>query len=223
MKTRTILTAAAAPAALAAVLLGTAGHASAAVKPPAPATSAYFWQPNGNALGGPQQMPGGTVSFNGKTKLATVTEKLNNTNIFGTTITITGTLTNKDSLATPPVGGSSQTATMRVYFQGAGAGTNANSPNGYEAQQWWADAKADIQPDGTFTLTATVGPAAAGDPAATNWVDWNGQSASANPDLFQAAASHAQSLGLSFGGDSFFEDGVTGSGSLQNVSIQYGS
>jgi hypothetical protein len=215
MKIRTILAAAAVPATLAAALLGSVGQASAAVQPPASAPSAYFWQPNGHALTGPQQMTGGSVSFNSG-NLATVTEKLNNTNIFGKTITIQGTLTNKASLITQLIGGNPQNPTARVYFQGAGAGTNANSPNGYEGQQWWADAKVDLNttPD-TFTLTAKV------DPAATSWTDWNGQSASANPDLFHAAASHAQNLGLSFGGNSFFEDGVTGNGSLHIDSIQF--
>src|ERR1700757_1911089 len=61
MRIRTILAAAAAPAALAAVLLGTAGQASAAVQLPAP--SAYYYNPSGNALGGPQSAPGNDFSF----------------------------------------------------------------------------------------------------------------------------------------------------------------
>ena len=51
MRIRTILAAAAAPAALTAILLGTAGQASAATN--APTVSAYFYNPSGNALGGP--------------------------------------------------------------------------------------------------------------------------------------------------------------------------
>jgi hypothetical protein len=216
MKIRTILAAAAAPAALAAVLLGTAGQASAAVQQPT--YSANFWNTNGHALKGPQQMPNNTVSF-GSGYLATVTEKMNNADITGgKTITIKGTL--KGGQFTDQANGGDTTGsnpTMRVYFQGGSAGTDANSPDGYEGQQWWADATpAMISLNGTtdFTLHITANPA---DPE--GWCDWNGQQASANPDLFNAAASHVRDLGLSFGGGDFYENGVTGSGSLTITSI----
>ena len=81
MRIRTILAAAAAPAIAAAALLTTTGAASAATVQQ-PAVSAYFYNPSGNALGGPQAMPGGTVSFAGGS-LAKVTEKTNNANING--------------------------------------------------------------------------------------------------------------------------------------------
>ena len=48
--------------------------------------SAYFYNPSGNALGGPQAMPGGHVLFS-NSYLAKVTEKVNNVNINGKTIT----------------------------------------------------------------------------------------------------------------------------------------
>jgi hypothetical protein len=109
---------------------------------------------------------------------------------------------------------------MRVYFEGGSTGTNSNSPDGYEGSQWWADltpAMVTMNDTTQFTLTIKADPA---DPAL--WSDYNGQQASANPDLFNAAASHVRDLGLSFGGGYFFENGVTGQGSLTISSITVG-
>jgi hypothetical protein len=102
---------------------------------------------------------------------------------------------------------------MRLYFEGGGAGTNSNSPDGYEGQQWWSDASlVDLNTTtGQFTVTATTDPA--------YWSDYNGQPASANLALFDGALSHVRDLGLSFGGGWFAENGVTGQGTLSNVSI----
>ena len=88
MRIRTILAAAAAPAALAAVLLGTAGQASAATTASSSDVSAYYWNPNGHALGGPQAMgpvSGAHVLFSQSQYLAKVTEKLTgqNQNLLG--------------------------------------------------------------------------------------------------------------------------------------------
>lgn len=74
----------AAPAALAAILLGTAGQASAASLASSSDASAYFYNPSGNALGGPQPMgqfvtdggQGATVQFQPSGYLAKVTEKV---------------------------------------------------------------------------------------------------------------------------------------------------
>ena len=65
----------------------------------------------------------------------------------------------------------------------------------------------DFADGGSFTLTLPI--------AASGWSDWNGKLASDNVSTFDQAASHAQSIGLSFGGGSFFENGVTGSGTLE--------
>jgi len=48
------------------------------------------------------------------------------------------------------------------------------------------------------------------DPA--EWSDWNGQRGTATPAVtaaFVEATQHVQSIGLSFGGECFFETGVT--------------
>jgi hypothetical protein len=216
MRIRTILAAAAAPAALAAVLLGTAGQASAATVP-VPSTSAYFYNPSGNALGGPQPMPSGSVSF-GSSYLAKVTEKTNNMDLRGKTITITGHV-NSNNVSFRPNGGPTP-PTARLYFLGASGGVSDGSPDGYMGQSWWANVQADpsrssfvLNQNGDFSVTLKVDYQA-------GWSDWNGQFASDNQTLFEGAASHVQQVGLSFGGGSFFENGVTGNGSLHIDSIK---
>jgi hypothetical protein len=220
MRIRTILAAAAAPAIAAAALLATTGAASAAVQPSAP--SAYFWQPNGHALTGPQDMPGGTVSLTPGSYLAKVTADEHNANLTGSvkTITVTGTLTG-GSFADQPNGGESSTPAgqpnMRLYFEGGSAGTNSNSPDGYMGQQWWSDASltdlGTVAGHPTFQVTVTTDPA--------NWSGYNGEPASdpANLAMFTAALSHVRDLGLSFGGGYFAENGVTGAATLTVSSI----
>jgi hypothetical protein len=213
MRIRTILAAAAAPAALTAILLGTAGQASAATN--APPVSAYFYNPSGNALGGPQAMPGGHVFFS-SSYLAKITEKVNNANINGQTITITGHLDQGTSVADQPNGGDSSTPpgapNMRVYFEGSGGGVSDGSPDGYLGQHWWAhpdSAVVYLNSEGTTEFKLTVHVGATGD-----WTDWNGKSADQNADLFTGAATHVRNIGVSFGGGYFFENGVTGTGGL---------
>jgi len=219
MRIRTILAAAAAPAALAAVLLGTAGQASAAVQPPAP--SAYYYNPSGNALGGPQSAPGNDFSF-ASGYLAKITEKQNNANINHQTITITGHVDPGTVVSDQPNGGDSSTPpgapNMRVYFEGSGGGVSDGSPDGYMGQHWWAHPDSAVvylnQRTGGFIMTVTVDPA--------NWSDWNGQPASANQALFAGAATHVRNIGVSFGGGYFFENGVNGQGGVTIDSIQVG-
>ena len=219
MKFRIILAAAAAPAALAGILLGTAGHASAATQAPVTGVSAYFYGPSGQTLGGPQPMGpfgGAHVSFSPSQYLALTTEKANNTDLTGKTITIYGHLDRsavQDRHHEPP-------AVARVYFEGSSGGANANSPDAYQAQQWWAhpDPAAvldlnQVNPAGIdFVLTVPVA-------ATSDWSNWNGQSADANPALFSGAASHVRQIGLSFGSNHFFETGVTGTGGLTITNI----
>ena len=217
MRIRAILAAAAAPAALAAILLGTAGQASASTgNGNSDAISAYYWQPNGHALGGPQPGP---ASFSNPSGLALVDENMHGQNINKLTITVTGTL---DRSVVQNAYSGDAGALARVWFDGAG-GSSDQSPQGYLGQVWWAhpsSAVLDLNSNsgGTgpvgFTLYVTVD---ASNPGV--WTDWNGKDANQNQALFTQAASHVQKMGLSFGGYSFFEDGVTGTGSLTIDSI----
>jgi len=227
MNTKSLLTRIGVPV-LSLGLLGGLGatlatSASAATLASRSDVSAYFYNPSGNALGGPQAMgPLGaaSVQLSPSQYLAKVTEPMHNANLVGKTVTITGHLDQSGIQYKgfdPSIGYGPH---ARVYFVGAG-GTSDQSPQGYEGQSWWANSGSpnailDLTQSGDFTLTVTVSP----DPAA--WSDWNGKQASDNAALFNQAASHVRELGLSFGGGYFFENGVEGNGTLTNVSIQVG-
>jgi hypothetical protein len=97
-------------------------------------------------------------------------------------------------------------ATVRLFFETGGKFAYTN--------YWWADVSpgsALLAANTSGTLTALV------DPTLTAWSDWNGQPSNANVDAFNAAARNATVVALSFGGGSFFENGVgtsDGSGSF---------
>jgi hypothetical protein len=222
MKLTHIAVAAAAPLAIGGMLLAGTGPAMAATQASSSDVSAYYYNPSGNALGGPQGMgPFGSADASfGSSYLAKVTEKVNNANINGQTITIKGHLgPGTTGLYDQPNGGDTNppSPTARVYFEGSGGGVSDGSPDGFEGQHWWANgvssAVLDLNRQGVtpFMLTTKVDPA--------NWSDWNGQPASANQALFAGAASHVRNIGLSFGGGWFFENGVAGTGGLTIDSI----
>ena len=52
------------------------------------------------------------------------------------------------------------------------------------------------------TITASMS-----DPS--EWSDWNGQNGATQPEAFLEATQKVQTIGLSFGGECFFETGVT--------------
>lgn len=199
---RIILTA----AAVAAVLAGSVAAAAPALASngPGQSISAYYWNANGHALTGPQSQP---ADFSNPAGLALATENAHGQNIAGQTITITGTV-NVGALQNAYSGDSG--AYARIWFDGAG-GSSAQSPQGYLNQVWWNHATLDLNSatNGVvpFTVQATVNPT-------SDWSNWNGIGADVNSSQFNGAASHVQQIGLSFGGASFFEDGVTGTGSI---------
>jgi hypothetical protein len=88
-------------------------------------------------------------------------------------------------------------ATVRLFFSSTGG------PFAF-TDYWWSDSASvtlDALKAGPQTLTATLDPA-------TPWSDWNGQPSAANAPAFMAAAQNMTSVGLSFGGGCFFENGV---------------
>jgi hypothetical protein len=204
-------------AAIAGLFALAAPAAAMASNGPGQSISAYYWQSNGHALGGPQSMANGASFSNGY--LALVAENVHGQNINGMTITVTGYLdpsTLVQYQGQPD--GSGIGSLARVWFDGAG-GTSAQSPQGYLGQVWWAHPSSAVldlnnYKTGAFTLTVTVDPSAPG-----VWSDWNGKDAYDNQTLFTGAASAVQQIGLSFGGGFFFENGDTGTGSIQVTSI----
>ncbi len=106
----------------------------------------------------------------------------------------------------PSCGGT--TGTVRLFFESIPPGTKFAFTN-----YWWADASTAsyVLANGTVTISAIV------DPALDQWSDWNGQPSASNATDFNAAAANVTTVGLSFGGGCFFENGVgttDGSGSF---------
>lgn len=97
-------------------------------------------------------------------------------------------------------------AAVRFYFTAPSASgpSTGTPPAGFYTRFWWSDVQHMDMVNGTFQtqpLSESMTPA--------DWSDWNGQPAATQSAAFIEAASHVQSIGLSFGGDCFFETGVT--------------
>jgi len=89
---------------------------------------------------------------------------------------------------------------VRLFF------TSTGGPFAY-TDYWWSDVAPGSATLDSFFITGTQTLTAVLDPT-TAWSDWNGQPSSANAAAFTAAASSITSIGLSFGGGCFFENGV---------------
>ena len=106
-------------------------------------------------------------------------------------------------------------AAVRFYFRSPSASgpSTGTPPAGFYTQFWWSNPVNAQLLSGTqsSTITATMS-----DPA--EWSDWNGQRAS-NPavtEAFMEAIRKVQEIGLSFGGECFFETGVTPTGTFSS-------
>jgi hypothetical protein len=101
----------------------------------------------------------------------------------------------------PSCGGA--TANTRIFFQ-------TDNGGGFQfTHYWWSDVAWTALSNGSFALTATIEPA--------GWSDWNGQPGVTQVPGFLDAAANVTTIGLSFGGGCFFENGVgttDGSGTL---------
>jgi hypothetical protein len=97
-------------------------------------------------------------------------------------------------------------AAVRFYFTAPSASgpSTGTPPAGFYTHFWWSN------PVNVQMLTGTQSSSMAvdlGDPSL--WSDWNGQRASTQLEAFDEAIQKVQSIGLSFGGECFFETGVT--------------
>ncbi len=100
-------------------------------------------------------------------------------------------------------------AAVRFYFvsPSASGSTVGSPPAGFYTQFWWSNPVNLPLTAGseTGTITADVS-----DP--NEWSDWNGQRANSSLEVlaaFEKAIQKVQTVGLSFGGECFFETGVT--------------
>jgi hypothetical protein len=99
-------------------------------------------------------------------------------------------------------------AAVRFYFTSPSASGSSvgTPPAGFYTQFWWSNPVNLPLTSGNQSGIITASMA-----DLTEWSDWNGQRAS-NPAVTEAfieATQHVQSIGLSFGGECFFETGVT--------------
>jgi len=93
---------------------------------------------------------------------------------------------------------------VRLFF--TSGGTGAGDPRGFYTTFWWSNpASLTLTHDANGTFSASLG-----DPS--KWSDWNGKQGNSSPDVtaaFKTATTKVLSVGLSFGGGCFFENGVT--------------
>lgn len=128
-------------------------------------------------------------------------------NLNGKTVTATFTITGAGPFTyygeATPSNPCPTPANTRLYFETSNAG-------GFDyTHYWWSNPASAVLANGTLTVTANVLPA--------EWSDWNGQNGATVPTEFAKAAGDVRSIGLSFGGGCFFENGVgttTGTGTL---------
>jgi hypothetical protein len=185
----------------------------------------YDYNPSGQAIAprhSPNSLPattsGSTTTFtfrNGVyTALLTTTDSGLTGNKSSTTLTdtvrlhgnsgATFTSQNGDGCSTPP--------TARFYFtspaasgQSVGPPPPGNPPAGFYTQFWWSNPVAV-----TLVADGQTGPPITADMMnPSEWSDWDGKGGTSQPEAFAEATRKVQSIGLSFGGGCFFENGVT--------------
>jgi len=192
-----------------------------AAAPPASWT-VYDYNPSNQAIRprvSPDSMPattsGDTTSFpfllNTFTALLTTTDP-----------SLTGDLSARSLRVTVSVSGGSGTfrdqhnggclpdnKAVRFYFASPKAsGTTGTGTRGFYTQFWWSNPMSVplvSDPQGEITISQPVN-------AAHMWSDWNGKFNDDSPEVieaFQVAIHNVQTVGLSFGGGCFFENGVT--------------
>jgi len=208
------------------VLIGLAVSASAKSSGTSSWT-VYDYNPSGQALAprvadktSPPSVTGNTATFNflpnTYTALLTSTDSSLTGDLTGMRLTDSVTVSGVTGQFQDQNGGgcTPDLQSTRLFF---------SSP-GFEFTNFWWSNPASVTltaadfPIGSLTLTITGNLTNPGE-----WSDWNGKNGFDSPavtDGFYAAVSKVQTVGLSFGGGCFFENGVTtndGSGTLTSV------
>jgi hypothetical protein len=189
----------------------------------------YDYNPSNQAIAprnSPKSMPatttGSTTTFQFKpsiyTALLTTTDKSLDGDLSMKTLTDSISVSgDAPTFMTQDNGGdcaSNVPAAVRFFFTAPSASgpSTGTPPAGFYTSVWWSN------PENQQLLTGNQGPttivAHMSNPS--EWSDWNGQNG-ANPAVIEAfteAAHKVQSIGLSFGGECFFETGVTPTGSF---------
>ena len=105
-------------------------------------------------------------------------------------------------------------ASARFFFTSPSAGgTSVMEPRGFYTHFWWSNpVNVALATGNQPSITITAHMANPGE-----WSDWNGQNGATQTEAFVEAAHNVQSIGLSFGGECFFENGVTAVGNSTNI------
>jgi hypothetical protein len=201
-----------------AVLAVPLGLAVGLVTPASASTSAwtqYVYHANGNSLQGvPATASGTTASFDFTpgvfTALLTTSDKSLTGDLSNETLSDTVSVTNMDPTASfvdqNNGGCTPDNQTVRFYFTSPSA-----SDHGFFTKFWWSN-PVDVQllNDGSGGVAPMTIAVSMSDP--TKWSDWDGHEATSSPDVtaaFDSAISRVATVGLSFGGGCFFENGVS--------------
>jgi hypothetical protein len=189
---------------------------------PSASWTVYDYNPSGRAISPrvsadsePATTTGDTTSF--PFKLNTYTALLTSTDA-----SLTGDLSAKTLNVTVSVTGGAGTfqdqnnggctpdnKSVRFYFASPKAsGTTGTGTKGFYTRFWWSNPLSVplvSDPQGNVTISQPVN-------ATHMWSDWNGKFNDDSLEVmqaFQAAIHNVQTVGLSFGGGCFFENGVT--------------
>ena len=190
--------------------------------PPRASWTVYDYNPSGQAIAPrvsaasmPATTTGGTVSFPFKLNIYTAL-------LTTTDASLTGDLSSKTLSVTVSVSGGTgtfqdqhnggcapDTKSVRFHFTSPKAsGTTGPGTTGFFTQFWWSN------PVSVPLVSETQGPTTivqlVNDPGM--WSDWNGKFGDSSLEVTEAflvAIHNVQTIGLSFGGGCFFENGVT--------------
>jgi len=190
----------------------------------------YDYNPSNQAIAprsSPNSMPatttGTTTTFQFEPSIYTALLTTKDASLTGdlSTKTLTDTISvNGDagSFMTQHNGGdcvSNVPAAVRFYFRSPSASgpSTGTPPAGFYTQFWWSN------PVNVQLLTGNQSPSiiTANMFDATEWSDWNGQRGDSSPAVMEAfleATHKVLEIGLSFGGECFFETGVTPTGTF---------
>ena len=195
----------------------------------------YDYNPSNQALAprqSPSSMPattsGDTTTFAFKpsiyTALLTTTDRNLTGNLSGTTLydTVTVSGSQLGPFQYRDGDGCTHPANVRFHFTSArasgpsypppGPPINGLPPAGFYTQFWWSNPTEVELLNGNMSQTISASLA---NPA--NWSDWDGQNGATQVDAFTTAAANVMSVGLSFGGGCFFENGVTETGDYNEM------
>jgi hypothetical protein len=202
-------------AAMATIGFGSVASASSS------AWTEYVYNSSGNALKG-VALPtssDGTASFNFAsgvyTALLTTSDKSLTGDLSSKTLSDAFSITNMSTGASfqEQNGGGCvpDSQTVRLYFASTGTGGG----QGFFTTFWWSNpTSVQLVNNGSGTMSVTL----------TNpslWSDWNGKNGSTVADDFLTATQNVKTVGLSFGGGCFFENGVTVSSGLATFSSAF--